>query len=68
MPNTRINRAALTTRLSAMVEFGILERDPPEGRRAEYRLTEAGRELAPLLEIMRDWGDKWLLDERARRH
>lgn len=64
LPNTGINRAALTSRLAAMVEHGILERDPPEARRADYRLTKAGRELAPLIEAMREWGDKWLLDEK----
>ena len=67
LPNTGINRAALTTRLSAMVDYGILERDPPTGRRAVYRLTEAGRELAPMMGAIREWGDKWLLDAEARR-
>ncbi len=62
LPNTGINRAALTSRLAALVGHGILERDPPEGRRSEYRLTEAGRELAPLMAMMREWGGKWLLD------
>ena len=66
LPNTGINRAALTTRLSALVDYGILERDPPAGRRAVYRLTEAGRELAPMMGAIRKWGDKWLLDEGAR--
>lgn len=62
LPNTGINRAALTSRLNAMIEHGILERDPPDARRAEYRLTPAGQELAPLLAAMRDWGGKWLFD------
>ncbi|NVE95291.1 winged helix-turn-helix transcriptional regulator [Altererythrobacter lutimaris] len=62
LPNTGINRAALTSRLAALVEHGILERIPPEGRRAEYRLTEAGRALAPFMSEIRQWGDKWLLD------
>lgn len=62
LPNTGINRAALTSRLAALVEFGILERDPPEGKRAEYRLTEAGRELEPLMGTMREWGSKWLAE------
>ena len=66
LPNTGINRAALTTRLSALVDYGILERDPPTGRRAVYRLTEAGRDLAPMMGAIREWGDKWLLDEEAR--
>ena len=66
LPNTGINRAALTTRLSALVDYGILERHPPTGRRAVYRLTEAGRDLAPMMGAIREWGDKWLLDEEAR--
>ncbi|MBT8431758.1 MAG: helix-turn-helix transcriptional regulator [Altererythrobacter sp.] len=66
LPNTGINRAALTSRLSALVDHGILERDPPTGRRAVYRLTDAGRALAPMMGAIRAWGDKWLLDEEAR--
>lgn len=62
LPNTGINRAALSSRLAAMVEHGILEREPPDARRATYRLTEAGRELAPMMAAVREWGDKWLLD------
>ncbi|MGB3807895.1 MAG: helix-turn-helix domain-containing protein [Erythrobacter sp.] len=65
MPNTGINRAALTSRLTALVEHGILERDPPAAKRAEYRLTQAGRELAPIMSEMRDWGEKWLFDAQA---
>lgn len=62
LPNTGINRAALTSRLTALVEHGILERDPPTGKRAHYRLTEAGKELAPVMAHMREWGEKWLFE------
>ena len=62
LPNTGINRAALTSRLSVLVTYGILERVPPEGRPAKYRLTEAGRDLAPMMKTVRDWGEKWLFD------
>lgn len=65
LPNTGINRAALTTRLTALVEHGILERDPPDARRAAYRLTPAGHELAPVLSAMRDWAGKWLFDPQG---
>jgi len=65
MPNTGINRAALTSRLAALVELGILERDPPLAKRAQYRLTTAGRELAPLMSEMREWGEKWLFGAKA---
>ncbi len=60
LPNTGINRAALTTRLAVLVEYGVLERDPPTGRRAEYQLTDAGKALLPLIETLREWGDTYL--------
>ena len=62
LPDTGINRAALTSRLAALVEYGIMERDPPEARRAHYRLTQAGHDLAPVLAAMREWGENWLFD------
>ncbi|MBD2842560.1 winged helix-turn-helix transcriptional regulator [Erythrobacter rubeus] len=65
LPNTGINRAALTSRLAALVDHGIMERDPPDARKAQYRLTEAGRELAPVMAAMRDWGDRWMFAERG---
>lgn len=65
LPNTGINRAALTSRLTALVEHDILQRDPPEGRRAVYRLTMKGRALGPVLAAMRSWGEDYTLDETA---
>ena len=66
LPNTGINRAALTTRLKALVDYGVLERDPPTGRRAEYRLTKAGEALLPLIRVMREWGERYLPVEHAK--
>jgi DNA-binding HxlR family transcriptional regulator len=58
-----ISRKVLTGRLKTLVEHQILERilyqeHPP---RYEYRLTERGRELFPLLVMLMAWGDKWEL-------
>jgi DNA-binding HxlR family transcriptional regulator len=54
----------LQTRLSRLVEEGILERRPyqehPE--RYEYRLTEKGLALWPVLAALMDWGDSYLSD------
>ena len=57
---TGINRAALTSRLALLVEAGLLERVPPDARRADYRLTDAGRALEPMMTALRDWGDRHL--------
>lgn len=49
----------LTTRLTALVNEGVLERvrycERPE--RFEYRLTESGLDLSPVLVAIMQWGD-----------
>jgi DNA-binding HxlR family transcriptional regulator len=56
-----IARNVLTTRLQSLVDHGILERrlyqERPE--RFEYRLTEKGFDLYPVLISLMQWGDKW---------
>jgi len=61
-----IPRAVLSDRLSRLVDSGVLERrryqdHPP---RDEYRLTDRGRELSPILVALMQWGDRWLHDDR----
>lgn len=63
---TRLGIASniLTSRLDTLVAHGILERrryseHPP---RDEYRLTDKGRDLWPVMTAIRQWGDKWALD------
>lgn len=63
MERLPISRAALTSRLKMLVEAGILERDPPKGKRAIYRLTEAGEDLFVTMTALRQWGDRWLFAE-----
>jgi len=58
-----ISRNLLSTRLNALVEDGIIERrryreHPP---RDEYALTEAGRDLVPVLMALTAWGDRWVV-------
>ena len=56
-----ISRNILTTRLTSLVEAGVLEKVPYQERplRHEYRLTAKGRDLWPVLTTMREWGDRW---------
>ena len=57
-----IGRNILTQRLQRLVKEGILERRKYQERppRYEYRLTEKGHELFPVLAAMIHWGDRWL--------
>lgn len=56
-----ISRNILTQRLDRLVETGVLTKElynerPP---RYEYRLTDKGRDLWPVVTAMRQWGDRW---------
>ncbi len=59
-----IARNVLTDRLQKLVATGVFERRPYEERppRYEYRLTEKGRALLPVLLAMIAWGDRWAND------
>jgi DNA-binding HxlR family transcriptional regulator len=62
--NTGAPRDRLAARLKELVAAGILEQreyqsNPP---RAGYHLTPAGRELWPVLQVLREWGDRWAVE------
>ncbi|MDG4801584.1 helix-turn-helix domain-containing protein [Micromonospora sp. WMMD980] len=63
---TGVPRQVLTNRLSMLVERGVLRREPyrePGSReRHEYRLTEMGLDLWPVLVALLGWGDRHLAD------
>jgi DNA-binding HxlR family transcriptional regulator len=56
-----IARNMLSRRLKALVAAGILERRlyNERPRRHEYRLTEKGRELMPVMVALMVWGNRW---------
>ncbi|NKB16198.1 MAG: helix-turn-helix transcriptional regulator [Sphingomonadales bacterium] len=61
-----INRAALTSRLAILQEVGLLRREPPEGKRARYILTDSARALVPVFEQMAGWSSAHLFAEGER--
>lgn len=54
-------RNILANRLARLTEGGILVRTPcPNDRRkVEYRLTQKGLDLLPVMIGLRQWGEKW---------
>ena len=56
-----ISPATLSQRLQELVDAGILERTRAGGRsrRVQYRLTEAGEELRPIIRAFGVWGQRW---------
>lgn len=56
---TGIARNILTDRLRKLVDHGLLiQRTAPSGRRQEYVLTEAGRDLFAVIVALRQWGER----------
>ena len=58
-------RPVLSARLAALVAEGVLERVPYGSHRAryEYRLTEKGLDLYPVIVSLLAWGDRWMADD-----
>ena len=58
-----IGRNILTGRLQLLIDEGLLTRTEyqPNPPRFEYRLTDKGRDVYPILAAMAAWGDKWLV-------
>ncbi|MFI7017838.1 winged helix-turn-helix transcriptional regulator [Streptomyces sp. NPDC050164] len=56
---TGIARNILTDRLRKLTAHGLLaQRTAPSGRRQEYVLTDAGRDLFPVIVTLRQWGER----------
>lgn len=55
-------RAVLSERLRALVDDGVLRRQPYSGHadRFEYRLTEKGLDLYAVVVSLLRWGDRWM--------
>lgn len=56
-----VARNILTSRLNHLVDGGVMRKEqyqdnPP---RFEYRLTEKGRDLIPVITTLMAWGNKW---------
>ena len=57
-----IGRNILTQRLTRLVDEGLLARVPYQDHppRVDYRLTDKGREVYPILAAMAAWGERWM--------
>jgi DNA-binding HxlR family transcriptional regulator len=55
-------RDTLTARLKSLVAAGVLERQPVSEHppRFEYRLTQSGLDLYPVIVLLMEWGDRYL--------
>ena len=61
-----IARNVLTARLDTLVDNDVLVRVPYDEARGryDYRLTDKGRALLPVMTAIRQWGDEWILGDK----
>ena len=62
-----VARNILADRLRHLVEEGVLAKSGGGSRRTEYRLTEKGLDLFPILLAIAHWGDKHKPNPRGAR-
>jgi DNA-binding HxlR family transcriptional regulator len=59
-----ISRSLLASRLRDLEDVGVIERLPGAHPKAkEYHLSDAGRDLKPVLEALGTWGVRWAFGE-----
>jgi len=65
LKGTGAPRDRLAARLQALTAAKVLERRKYQAspERFDYHLTQAGRELLPVLRALMAWGDRWVVDE-----
>jgi DNA-binding HxlR family transcriptional regulator len=56
----RLSPALLSQRLKDLEGAGVVIRKAGRGEASEYLLTDAGRELQPLIEAFGAWGQRWI--------
>ncbi len=58
----RMSPALLSKRLKDLESAGIVTRHQVKGEPGsfEYRLTEAGQDLKPVIETIGNWGQRWV--------
>jgi DNA-binding HxlR family transcriptional regulator len=64
-----ISRSLLLQRLRHLQRKGVVTLAPARGGRGnEYHLTDAGRELEPVIMAIGEWAVRWLFTEPAPKH
>ena len=55
----KMSPTLLSTRLRSLARAGVIDRHE-QGKRVYYTLTQAGRELQPVVESIGQWGIRWM--------
>ena len=58
--NPLISRTVLSQRLKELVHAGVVEVEAKvKGKGSVYRLSQAGEDFRPIIELMGEWGQRW---------
>ena len=67
----KMTHATLSVQLKNLVENGLVERKQYESVpiKVEYSLTEIGKEFRPVIEALKEWGEKYIdcMSEKSNR-
>lgn len=55
-----MTRHVLAERLKRLVDEGVFRKEAYQPNRFEYRLTDKGKGLYPILLTLAAWGDQWM--------
>lgn len=55
-----MSRSLLIKRLKELERAGVVHKTMGPGRSTSYELTEAGRDLAGVIDALGTWGERWL--------
>jgi len=62
-----ISPTMLSQRLSTLLERGLIERKRSNDQKSwEYQLTQAGRELEPIVMGLGEWGARWVRSQMSK--
>lgn len=62
----RISPSVLSSRLRALLDHGVIERVDGPAASGGYQLTAAGAELAPIIQHLGNWGQRWVRSRMTR--
>lgn len=64
----QLSDRVLSERLKELEEEGLVERQVYETRpvSVEYRLTQKGRDVEPIVEAIQTWADRWFGQKNGR--
>ena len=58
-----VSPSLLSQRLKELERAGIVERRKGPGRHVEYRVTQSGAEMVPIMNALGTWGQRWAMNE-----